>query len=63
MSAAFKVYIFQPSKIWEAGNPVDPSAKPVRVVAKNEIRARKKLPMQLGRTWILISTHDKNKGV
>ena len=50
-------FVFQESKIWEAGNPVDPLGKTVRIKAKNELRARRRLPeTNLGRVWILIDT-------
>jgi hypothetical protein len=51
-------YVFQRSKIWEAGNPIDASSKPVSVKVPDgspEARARKKLPEPgTGRVWILV---------
>jgi hypothetical protein len=55
-------YIFQRSKIWEAGNPIDTSSKPVRIKVPDgsqEARARKKLPEPgMGRVWILIGVEE-----
>lgn len=59
MSARYHWYVFQKSYIWEAGNAVDPSSKPVRISARNEARARRKLTKELGRVWVLISIDDK----
>ncbi|MGW4270835.1 hypothetical protein ACWEGQ_00355 [Streptomyces seoulensis] len=53
-------YAFQQSKIWEAGNPVDPNAAKVTIKVpanKGEAAARRKLPLaEMGRVWVLIST-------
>lgn len=52
---AVKRYIFQPSRIWEAGDPVDKNKPPVRIRAKSEGKARAKLKDPgLGRKWILV---------
>jgi hypothetical protein len=55
-------YVFQRSKIWEAGNPVDPTSEPVRIKVPDgsqEARARRKLPKPgVGRVWILISIEE-----
>ena len=55
-----KIFIFQESEIWEAGNPVDPTGKQVKIVAKTEEKARRKLRLKptssIGRRWILVST-------
>lgn len=52
-----EVYHFQPSRIWEAGNPPDPSQPVVRVkVSKGgPDRARRQLgPLGLGRVWVQV---------
>lgn len=55
-------YVFQRSKIWEAGNPVDPTSETVRIKVPDgsqEARARRKLPKPgVGRVWILISIEE-----
>jgi hypothetical protein len=49
-------YVFQRSLIWDAANRVDENTKPVRIKAKSEERARRRLPdAGLGRTWILVA--------
>jgi hypothetical protein len=51
-------YIFQQSKIWEAGNPVDQDSKPLSVKVPHnspEHRARRRLPPPgMGRIWLLV---------
>ena len=51
-------YVFQRSKIWEAGNPIDATSAPVRIKVPDgsqEARARRKLPAPgTGRVWVLI---------
>lgn len=47
---------FQESKIYEGGNPVDPTGakKTVRLQKDDETKARTKLPRNLtGRVWVL----------
>lgn len=61
-------YIFQQSYIWDgsATGTSDPNTPIVRVKARSEERARKKLPKSaLGRIWILllIETKETNSGV
>jgi len=52
-------FMYQESKIWEAGNPVDVNGKWVRIKAKTEERARKQLPdPDSGRTWVLIKSSE-----
>ena len=55
-------YVFQRSKIWEAGNPVDPTSEPVRIKVPDgsqEARARRRLPEPgVGRVWILIAIEE-----
>lgn len=56
-------YIFQESKIWEAGNPVDPNGKRVtiKMPKADEKKARRKLPpTDLGRQWVLVEVIDNN---
>ena len=52
-----KTYIFQESLIWEAGDPVDPLGRQVKIRAKTELQARTKLrrhkTSSLGRVWVL----------
>lgn len=50
-------FVFQPSYIWEAGDPPDPKQKKVKIRATSEERARKKIsrkPIELGRKWVLV---------
>lgn len=48
-------FTFQQSKIFEAGNPVDPHGHRVRIKAKSEERARGRLGSPgSGRSWVLI---------
>lgn len=55
-----RFYVFQPSKIWEAGNPVDPQKDKKKIKAKTEAHARRQLPdISLGRVWVLIDTIEK----
>lgn len=53
-------YVFQKSKIWQAGDPIDPDSEPVTVKVqpgKGEEAARRRLPESgLGRKWILLRT-------
>lgn len=55
-------YVFQRSKIWEAGNPIDASSASVRIKVPDgspEARARQKLPATgMGRVWILIAVEE-----
>lgn len=57
-------YTFQKSKIWEAGNPIDYSVKPITIKTqkggvKGEKTARNKLGNPgLGRVWILINQEE-----
>lgn len=47
-------YTFRTSRIWEAGDPVDPNGQHAYIKAKSEERARRQLPdAGLGRKWIL----------
>lgn len=50
-------FIFQESKVWEAGNPPAEDRPKRSIKAKNEARAKKKLPQaEMGRVWVLIDT-------
>lgn len=53
-------YVFQLSKIWEAGNPVDSTQPEVKVKVPDGsslARALKKIdPPELGRVWVHIRT-------
>lgn len=55
-------YIFQESEIWTSGDPVDDSRKPIKIRAKTEIAARKKLPSpDGGRVWVLVAVKKRPK--
>lgn len=48
-------YIFQQSMIWEGTGKVDPHGEIKNIKAKDEQRARRRLPSAgLGRDWILV---------
>lgn len=52
-------YVFQESKIFEAGDPVDTARTKKVIKAKTEARARSLLPRpETGRRWILVETRD-----
>lgn len=49
-------YVFQESKIWESGNPVDPNGRVFKTKRRSLERAKKSLPIPGGgRWWVLIS--------
>lgn len=49
-------YAFQESRIWEAGDPVDPDGRVHKTKQRALWRARRSLPAPgTGRKWILIS--------
>ncbi|HEY9412393.1 MAG TPA: hypothetical protein VIP77_22635 [Jiangellaceae bacterium] len=49
-------YVFQESRIWEAGDPIDPDGRVHRTRQRTLARARKHLPApDVGRRWVLIS--------
>lgn len=56
-------FTFQQSKIWEAGNPVDPETDPVTVKmppGRGEASARRLLPKPgTGRVWVLVGSGDE----
>lgn len=50
-------YVFQQSRIWESGDPVDPHGERIKRKARSEDRARKTLPDPgMGRRWVLVDT-------
>ena len=52
-------FTFKQSKIWEAGDPVDPDGETVSVRAKSEGKARMILPSPgTGRVWVLLTEED-----
>ncbi|WP_433855144.1 hypothetical protein [Streptomyces kronopolitis] len=57
---------FQQSRIWEAGNPVDPNTDKVTVKVppgKGEASARRRLPQaDTGRVWVLVGTTGAANG-
>lgn len=49
-------FIFQQSRIFEAGDPIDPNGEQRIVKGKDEQRARAQLPSPgTGRRWVLLS--------
>lgn len=54
-------YIFRKTVLWDAMRNIDKSHGPMTVRAKTEPKARKKLPFEMGREWILVGTKKQKK--
>lgn len=49
-------FIFKQSLIWDAYNSIDENQPSKTIRAKTEEKARRKLPVMIGRNWILVGT-------